>query len=630
MTLGTRVGPVSMDQLQKRIYGQRQEPLSSIELRELLVANVPIQELALYLEVALQREVLDPTNLLIHAIAKAVTQENLIPIAMALRYGANANTYVNVPGLGTMHVIPYVYRTLTSNNVTMNQGGTPDVPILNSVVIMLIASGSKPVMPAFDSGAGRVRQRNPDDEGLSSLEWLQTNGYDTIIPRIQNDFTAVDPNFLTRLGIYLNRIDLILEPLQPEHLTLILKNRINPLFERYLQENPTRVVNGLELAIDYLNAFVFERFLERGHQPSYLLMNNLLSRIRQYRSINDRLSARQLEEMLREAVRRGTPIDRDQFLLLSGIDRSFAEAIQREYQQPYWRKVCRSRSPDSTKPIGDRLQRISVAFGLDPTQSKVEICNALDRLAEADPERLLQAAIRRQQGRVSTDLANLNEYIGGTAPVLVCRNQAVTDTNPYEYNDLDLAYYRDTSNAVWCFTRDTFQNLLETKTNPYTLQALPESFQFQLQNRLDFARRLGLDSTNQSLIPFSQAIELLRQPDTIERTTEESTRYVETLVQTATIYGLSPEQVRNLTRTQMERLLQLLGINTLISTLAPSHAMVTFARLVQDRLREQPDLASLFFTNLATVVTLPTTDPVIVGTPGRSMTARNLTTATGP
>jgi hypothetical protein len=487
----------AMDELQKLIYGLREEPLSSTELRSLLSGGTT-QQIALYLEVALQREVLDPTSLLVHSIAKAVSQDSLIPIAMSLRYKANPNTYVNVPNIGTMHIIPYTYRILTYNQ-------HEDLPILNSVIIMLIASGSKHVMPAFDSQAGRVKK--PNYSSMSSLEWLQANGYETIIPRIENDFTAVDPDFLTRLGIMLARDDMITDrkkPLSLDYLPLILNHRVNIMLDEL--DELDKVQNGLDLGIGYLNVYVFSKFLQLASTIPSETLDKLVTLIQEYRSNNDRLSSKQLEEMLRDAINYGLNLTQEQYNIINTIDADLAQSLLNDYQQPYWRKVCRNETA-----IDDKLQRLIVSLGINPTLSKKDICQSLENMSQADPQQLIQANVTRQKQRISSDLARVNEYIGGSPPQLVCRNEAVSDVSPYEYSDLDLAYYRDGADAVWCFTRDTFDDLLQSNTNPYTLQPIPQLFRSKLENQREIAQELKLGD----LIPISQAVTLLQENDSL-------------------------------------------------------------------------------------------------------------------
>lgn len=642
-----RVGPNGLDQLQRLILKQRIAELTSLELRDLLTPPIS-PELVLYLEAALRLAVINPSNLLVQAIARATTKETLVPIALALRYGANPNTYVNVPGVGTMHILGYVYTTLQGEPYTQ-----VDSPVVNAIIIMLVISGARPVMPIFDPEAGRVRSHvntmdrlERSQQAPSTLIWLSDQGYSTILPDIQDGFGLVEPGFMNQIGILLDRNDLITIPPAGLDLQLAFTARANGILSRWLDrlvvETPSdeelRVFlneQGLSgLAIDFLNAELFRRLVDLGYIPDYNTINLLLVRMRQYQTIRDRLSSQEIEAMLLEAVRFGTTLDRDQFAMLASMPfgRAFVDVVLQEYNQPYWKKACRQAN---TSPLGrdqqqdplhpvdtqskvtvrptqvpSRLRRLAVSLGVDPSQNRNEICEALDRLASADPDRLRQAAIRRQQTRISANLANVNEYIGlsgSTPPMLVCRNQSMMDQhgNPYEYNDLDLAAYRDGSGAVWCFTRDMFENILETNVNPYSLQPLPESFRIAVQNQLDMSRRLGLLETRP--VRFTEAIEQLRSKDNPDPScagcTDESTRIVDTLVQTGTLYGVPPERLRNLTRPQMEQLLQVMGSEPLpLASLTTSHALVTFARQVQDVLRRQPDLATMFFSNLIAMV----------------------------
>jgi hypothetical protein len=654
--VGPRVGPPGLDQLQRLILNVRSgdtasASLSSLELRELLTLPVS-PELGLYLDLALRKGVLDPNNLLVQAIARVTTKESLIPVALALRQGANPNTYVNVPNVGTVHILNYVYITQSVGN---DRGvNSFDLPTVNAIVIMLMLSGARPVMPAFDANAGRVRSNTAlpqngrgrnGDYGPSALEWLIDQGYSTILPDIQDNYELVDPTFMSQIGILLDRYDLVLPP--PD-LQLAFMARSNGVIGRWFDQSVVDSASDVELlatlsganlnelAVEYLNVEAFRRLIESGYVPDYNTVNLLLVRIRQYQAIRDRLSSQQLEEMLLEAVRFGVTLDRDQFAMLASLPfgRAYGDIILQEYTQPYWRKACRqAKSPtvrplDPEKPltpqglqalqgsqgfqeikgasVAPRLRRLAVSLGVDPSQNKGEICEALDRLASADPTRLRQAAIRRQQTRISANLANVSEYIGtpGNAgpPMLVCRNQTMLEANPYEYNDYDLAAYRDGSGAVWCFTRDMFENLLETGTNPYSLQTIPESFRLAVQNQLDMARRLGLLDTRP--IRFTEAVDALSSKDRPDdpacaSCVDESGRAVETLIQTAALYGVANDKIRGLTRLQMEQLLQVIGSEPLpLSALTTSHALVTFARQVQDILRRQPDLASMFFANL--------------------------------
>src|SRR5438105_1135115 len=103
---------LALRDLQKIILGNRKEPLSAIEIRNLF--SYPTSpETILYIITALNQQKLDPHTALIQAIAHATKKEDLVPIALALRYGADPNLYVNAPNIGDIHILGYSYLVLS-------------------------------------------------------------------------------------------------------------------------------------------------------------------------------------------------------------------------------------------------------------------------------------------------------------------------------------------------------------------------------------------------------------------------------------------------------------------------------------------------------------------------------------
>lgn len=119
---------------------------------------------------------IDPNDLLIESIMKTkdnfynvtekVNKEDLIPIALALRYGADPNLYLQLNEIGNIHLLGYVYYNLSkpilfsktgcSNNFKDNLFSLDDQInqnnlLLNSIILMLKLAGSDPSSPAFSS-----------------------------------------------------------------------------------------------------------------------------------------------------------------------------------------------------------------------------------------------------------------------------------------------------------------------------------------------------------------------------------------------------------------------------------------------------------------------------------------------
>ena len=126
--------------LQKIILGERTEPLSIIEIRNLF-SYPTTPESILYLITALNRNKIDPNTTLIQGIDNANHKQDLVPIALSLRYGADPNLYVNFPTVGDIHILGFVYLVVSYKTL----------PLLNSLVIMLMAMGADPNRLVFDS-----------------------------------------------------------------------------------------------------------------------------------------------------------------------------------------------------------------------------------------------------------------------------------------------------------------------------------------------------------------------------------------------------------------------------------------------------------------------------------------------
>ena len=117
-----------------------------------------------------------------------------------MRFGASPNLYVNVDNVGVIHIVGFTYLKL--HNVA-------DTPVINAIIIMLKASGTKSVNPIFDPKGGGIKSESELIEMLSADQWLSDQGYGSILPIIGNSYDQVQPTFLTKIGSLLDRLDLI-------------------------------------------------------------------------------------------------------------------------------------------------------------------------------------------------------------------------------------------------------------------------------------------------------------------------------------------------------------------------------------------------------------------------------------
>lgn len=590
-----------LNEIQKKLYGQRKEKLTPIEIHRLFQTPVTA-EFNLVIYRALQRQAIDPDVTILQAIPRSITKEYLVAIAMCLRFGADANMYVEAPRLGTIHILGYVYSVLAEDQLA-------DETVLNTIVLMLIAHGSRPSMPIFDRKAGKIREHGEIENNMSLTvtEWLNDQGYTTILNNLQTGNVTelqriVDKESMITLSILLDMPTLMTRDYAPQDMVLAIR-AFSPISLDKVPTPDTKVLmdwTSLSDAVTYLNSDAYDTLLKRGQLPSYLMINKILIALRTYRSTNRTVAAQELERMLLSSIAIGTQLDQDQMNIVSTLGRDILEAVTKEYEQPYWRKICRATGDTKiSTELPESLRRLAISLNINPNLSHAAVCENISTLAKSDKEALKEAARRRQQLRMTSDLGVMNEFLGGKTPALVCRNKSLLPHDPLDYNDVDLAYYRDDQGAVWCFGSDSFASLLESGINPYNSTALPDSFKAELRYRFDVLKRLGIDSTRGELgvsrvpMTFSQSIDSLTAKDMVSE--KASVEAINTFIQLAAQNSVSADTIRSLIKDQMIAALRSIGYEVDLAPLSTPHALVTTARIVAFLQRTDPDAISTFF-----------------------------------
>lgn len=584
-----------LNEIQKKLYGQRKEKLSAVEIHRLF--QTPITpEFNLLIYRALQRQAINPDVTILQVIPRAVSKEYLITIAMCLRFGADSNMYVEAPRLGTIHILGYVYSMLGNGQIV-------DESVLNTIVLMLLLSSSRPSMPIFDSKGGRIREPG-DTQPISSLtvtEWLNEQGYNTLL----NDLPAwnadelkqvVDKESMVILSILLDNPALMTREYLPQDMSLAIRS-FSPIDKIPVSDDKILMdYTSMSEAVTHLNADAYDKLLKKGLDPSYLLINKILISLRTYHTEGNISASQELQRMLISSVSLGIQLDQDQMNIVSTLGRDILEAVMKEYEQPYWRKICRA--TDSKQQLPDQLRRLAISLNIDPNSSRTAVCENISNLAKSDKEALKEAARRRQQLRMASDLGTMNEFLGNKTPTLVCRNKSLLPHDPLDYNDVDLAYYRDDQGAVWCFGSDSFSSLLESGVNPYNSTILPESFKVELRYRIDLLNQLGIDSTRVYRAPmtFSQSIESLTAKDIVNE--KGSVEITNTFIQIAAQNNISAETIKSLTKDQMIAAFRSIGYEVNLSPLSTSHALIATAHIVVYLQRNDPTAVAPFFDSI--------------------------------
>lgn len=558
--------------LQKIILGSRDEPLSSVEIKNLL--SYPVTpETILYLIRALNSKKIDPDSTLIESIASAKKKEDLIPVGLALRYGADPNVYVQVPKIGNIHILGYTYLLHGTNNIT----------VLNAIVIMLVQQGSNPSMPIFDECGDRVRDEFSllePTKGLTVLEWLTDQGFYTILPDIR-DLDNIDEDFLTLIGTYINRPDLIVSAPKMKDIIQAHSNKV------FADLKSIDYIEVLALSIQYLNLTSYKIAHDKGYLPEYYQLDNMILSMKEYKRLGDMISLGQVKTMIIYSVERGMVIDEGQYKIIEELGSNVSSDIEKAYDQPKWKKLCKV----TEGPKSDEFLKLVYHLNLDTRLNKAVLCKQIQTISQADPTLVKESAIKRQQVRTSSSLSVISDFITGI-PDIKFDNLAVVPTI-YDYPDDDIAFYTDINGSHWGFIVNHFQKLLDLNMNPYTSLPLPDQFKDEIENKLNNRKQYTMiqemGETGITAIPLSATIDDLASRDNISSvSTDRSLKLFDTYAQSNDIISLS-----KLSKTDMQTILaDTLNVNVDLIDLSREQAERSFKVISYQKIERSPDLMS--------------------------------------
>jgi len=379
----------------------------------------------------------------------------------------------------------------------------------------------------------------------------------------------------------------------------------------------------LRQAIENVCSSAVVQAIARGRVPNYVEINaailsiSNLSQVERDRGLTQGLTGPGLA-ILQQLIEAGGQLDQYQYTLLQKVAGDSATTIEQLLTQPHWSRVCSieresNAGLDPVRGGGDvtpELQKLAYMLNLDPFARRTEICSSLTRLHQADPTELKAAAIKRQMLRVSSSVAAPDEYISNISAraSLLCRNRALLDANPYEYNDLDLSFYKDEGGVLFCFTSDMFEHLLKTKRNPYTEQPLPLDYLKSIKSQRNALKRLGYDVgsyTEDSDLgkpaTFSAGLDRLQQPNQISN--DQSEDITSSLIRAAACHGLPEEVIMEISLDTMESALQAVEIwEPQLARLPIANARVTFYRIAAQLLHQKPDCMPVLFGSLCVLI----------------------------
>ncbi len=577
--------------LQDIITGKSSAAVTPLVLHDFFSLSYSSELAFLFLQ-GLKKDKVSPTDAIVQLLSVFHKREQLIMLSFCLRYGADVNTYVNVPQVGTVHLLGYCYLTLDVSD-----------ELLGSIIALLVLSGSKYSMPMFQGTPSKrydlqdmiSASRSISRMGSTVLQWLETQGYQTdLLLKVAEK--RLNSSQLTEAGILLDRPELLSGKLGEEDIEESIMSHSNDIAMAQLASDTTRPYpldhRAIMEAVKYLNSEVFLFIVTQGMLPSYVLVNQMLLKLKEYKKSEYVMCYVEVEKMLLDSVNYGYIMDREQLNIVAPLGKDSYEALLQAYSDPYWKKTCRIRNSETPA----RLKNLALGVSLPPESNKNYICENLVRITQADPSKLKEALILRHQEKLAARLGTITEFIGNKSPLLACRNHSQLAVDISDIADIDIDFYRDDEGFVYCFTSDMFIDLLESGVNPYTSKKLPESFMQQLKVHLQELKRLGLNKSGRELITFSGTLELLEAADKVSN--EESERAVDAFMRLAQMYYVQAGSLQDLTREQMEQVLRNLGISVSLQDLTINHAFITFVRIGLYEVQQNPQMSGVLFDSI--------------------------------
>lgn len=545
--------------IQDRVLGRRDE----LTIREiaLLFTTDPSPFLITSVQTLIEnpkvKTHLDPTKFLSLAIPYIRSFDQLIYLAIALRSGANPDAYILTDKYGELHLLAYTYVKLNS-----------EVPesFLNLIMLMFQKAGSQVAIGAYKTN---------NEESV--YRWLERVGY---------KFPTQEPTdtVLNEIGMLLNRVDLV--DSSGVDIVKVIKYHANNITIPY-------DLNSLAISIEYLNINVYKKCLEKGFIPKYILTNKMILMIDELSRQSLILPTIILRNMLIDGVKYSQQLDLHQFTMLANSNQDIAKDVESAYKKPYWEKICTVNAGDVTK----RLLRQSASIGLVNGQvSKEYLCDQLRQINQADKSRTIDAAIARQKERLAIEHSIVTDFVTAeprTAFEGVCKMSKTKINSPYEYVDYGVASYRDESGTVWCYTAESFEDLIRDGVNPTTLRKLPPTFISKIKNMIAMLENLKLRPKD--LKPITQALEDLKEPDQI--TNMSSDRYVKRVEDALAVNSVT--STSELSKEQLNRIVKTVtGQDLMLQKLSSSHAYATFCRVGKAVLESNPELADSMITQI--------------------------------
>lgn len=360
-------------------------------------------------------------------------------VALALRFGADPNQYIDNGNPELVHVIYWVHRLSEKEREDYDYESIDNEEYVKTrIIALIILAGGNPNLACFAADTRRTTitsmlLKNPDAQD-SVLKTIELDLEDP-----QNDSLQAAQDAISDRLIRMNEVIALKQQPQelpneypdewsPEQtLELLymfdwapigrelpeegLPAEISPITEvhahsvlaqslpRISPETMQEAGEGfLDIACRHLDVTSVDLLLASGAVPTYELADELLLRITRVKRPLP-LTADIICHELVLFARYGYPLDEAQ---MTSLGRSLPGCVEKMRKivagMPKWKTECSIKGGDASVDLKETARGV----GVDPSIGKLRICSALSTLAAQDPSLLERIARTRQNNRLRT------------------------------------------------------------------------------------------------------------------------------------------------------------------------------------------------------------------------------------
>lgn len=556
------------------------------------------------IKLTIEEKLVNPNEILTYLVKHTENYVGLYYIGMVFRSGCNPNIYINLPPYGNIHILcllalrktdlidPYfryicmLLRSFGSNinypafNLKNNDTSSLDINYVERIAGELGKDDSVNISVAEFI---RIQGKLPDEkesEFLNSinfdslLNYSIAKGEETLFETITalEEFKEIFDNE-EESKLPLIRLFIDISTASSTSIANLINEKIIPTVDKF-------TVNAQKIpiysAIISGDKDLFKLLISKGSMVKYVSMTSIIASYKKYK--REELNIyKNYFSMILDSVNIGADIDIYQFdLLTSAAEFREIEAVRKAYDTPKWKKLC---SVMEEKP-NQEIKQIAFELNLDFNRSRESICSKLKQISLLDKNQFLESAIRRQEDRISTELSTILDFPKDKLPPKArCSLKSTVIKNPYAYNDTRMAFFRDPEeDEVWCFTSDTFSNLIQTKINPYTGRPLPDKFVETIKAQVNILKELGLFNFNNTIK------DTLKEYFERSKINNKKTDYAyNTVIKCLSLYGLSEERFNTLSEITLgETILNEICDVKLkfLENLTPKHMVIITSRII--------------------------------------------------